>query len=172
MSILSFDNLNNSKTLYVRDTAGQYVLATPEEILATARQVADELIADRVACDHPVKVKQYLIAKLSGMAHEVMAVMFLDSHYKLIEYKEMFHGTLGQASVYPREIVKMALRLNSSAVILAHNHPSGNPTESMADINLTNHIQKSLQLVDIKLLDHIVVGAADISSFAEKGLIL
>ncbi|HAH56722.1 RadC family protein [Advenella alkanexedens] len=171
MSTLSFDNLNNHTKLYVREAADQYRLATSDEILATARHVADELVANRIICDHPEKNKLFLIAKLAGIGHEVAAFMFLDSRYRLIQYKELFHGTINQASVYPREVVKTALRLNASAVILAHNHPSGDPAESQADVELTKHIKKSLQLVDIKLLDHIVVGASQTVSFAEKGLI-
>lgn len=168
---LSFDNLNNHKTLYVRDDVGQYHLATSEEILATARHVADELLADRIACNNPVKVKQFLIGKLAGMEHEVAAFMFLDSQYRLIKFQEMFHGTINQSSVYPREIVKVALRLNAAAIIMAHNHPSGNLQESMADESLTKHIVKSLQLVDIRVLDHVIVAGSQAISFAEKGIL-
>jgi len=170
-SALSFDNLNNHKTLYVCDDLGLYQIAKSEEILATARYVADELFADRIACDNPVKVKQFLIGKLAGMEHEVVAFIFLDSQYRLIDYQELFHGTINQSSVYPREVVKVALRLNAAAVIMAHNHPSGNPTESTADRALTEHLVKSLQLLNIRLLDHLIVAGSRAVSFAEKGFL-
>ncbi len=105
------------------------------------------------------------------MEHEVAVFIFLDSQYRLIDYQELFHGTINQSSVYPREVAKVALRLNAAAVIMAHNHPSGNPTESTADRALTEHLVKSLQLLDIRLLDHLIVAGSRAISFAEKGFL-
>ena len=166
---LSYNNMDNYKTLYIRDDVGQYQVATTEDILATARYVADEILADRVVCDHPLKNKEFLISKLGGMGHEIAAFLFLDTRYQLIEYREMFNGTLSQASVYPREIAKLALDLQAAAVVMAHNHPSGIPEPSMADIALTKHVKKSLELLDIKVLDHVIVAGSKAVSLAERG---
>ncbi|MNL53738.1 hypothetical protein D3C87_1770080 [compost metagenome] len=119
----------------------------------------------------PAAVKEYLRAKLAGFEHEVFAVLFLDTQHRLIEYAEMFRGTIDSASVYPRELVKEALRLNAAAVILSHNHPSGNPEPSGADKALTQRLKEALALVDVRTLDHIIVAGGNTMSFAERGLI-
>lgn len=119
----------------------------------------------------PAAVKEYLRAKLAGFEHEVFAVLFLDTQHRLIEYAEMFRGTIDSASVYPRELVKEALRLNAAAVIVSHNHPSGNPEPSGADKVLTQRLKEALALVDVRTLDHIVVAGGSTMSFAERGLI-
>ncbi len=116
-------------------------------------------------------VKEYLRAKLAGFEHEVFAVLFMDTQHRLIEYAEMFRGTIDGASVYPRELVKEALRLNAAAVIVSHNHPSGNPEPSGADRTLTQRLKEALGLVDVRVLDHIIVAGTDTTSFAERGLI-
>jgi len=108
---------------------------------------------------------------LAQTAHEIFAVLFLDAQHRLIACDEMFRGTLTQTAVYPREVVKQALRHNCAAVILAHNHPSGVAEPSRADEALTRALQSALALVDVRVLDHIVVGAASSTSFAERGLL-
>ncbi len=118
----------------------------------------------------PAAVRNYLRLKLSGLEHEVFCVMFLDSQHRVIGFEEMFRGTLNQASVYPREVVKKALANNAAGVILAHNHPSGETTPSMADQNLTDALKSALALVDVRVLDHFIVGGTDVLSFAEQGL--
>jgi DNA repair protein RadC len=121
--------------------------------------------------DAPDKVKQCLSLQLGGLAHEAFAVVFLDSRHRLLQMKTLFHGTLNQTGVYPREVVKEALALNAGAVILAHNHPSGAAEPSRADEFLTQTLKSALQLVDIRVLDHLVVGRGAIVSFAERGLL-
>lgn len=116
-------------------------------------------------------VKDYLRTKLAGLEHEVFAVLFLDSQHGLIEYVEMFRGTLNATAVYPREVVKAALLRNAAAVILSHNHPSGNSEPSQADKLLTQRLKEALALVDVHTLDHIVVGGEATASFAERGLL-
>ena len=113
----------------------------------------------------PVAVRKYLSAKLADFEHEVFAVLFLDTQHRLIEYSELFRGTIDSASVYPRELVKEALRLNAAAVIVSHNHPSG------ADKVLTQRLREALALVDVRTLDHIIVAGGSTISFAERGLI-
>lgn len=166
---LTFDNLNSNEKLYVLNEEGAYNEATSSQILATARNVADQLLMSKQPLNNPDLVKNFLVGKLAGLEHEVAAIIFLDSQFQLIRYIEMFHGTLSQASVYPREIAKVALRLNASAVIMSHNHPSGHAEPSMADRKLTKNLQKSLGLLDIKLLDHILVAGASSLSFTEAG---
>lgn len=120
--------------------------------------------------DKPDLVKDFLKLKMSQFEHEVFAVLFLTSQHGLIAYEEIFRGSLTQTSVYPREVVKRALELNAAAVILAHNHPSGIAEPSRADELLTQTLKSSLALVDVRVLDHFIVGNTVIS-FAEKGLL-
>lgn len=119
----------------------------------------------------PALVKEYLRNKLGGYEHEVFAVLFLDTRHRLIEYREIFHGTIDSASVYLREVVKEALRLNAAAVIFSHNHPSGNPEPSSADKVLTQRLKEALGLVEVRTLDHVIVTDAGTVSFAECGII-
>lgn len=109
--------------------------------------------------------------KLAGIEHEVFGVIFTDSQHRLIAYKEMFSGTIDAASVYPREIVKTALRLNASALIFTHNHPSGIASPSEADKRLTARLKEALSLIDARVLDHIIVAGSSTLSFAEHGLL-
>ncbi len=134
------------------------------------RSVAGELAA-RPVFDSPARVKDYASLQLGGRPHEVFAVMFLDAQSRLIRLEEMFRGTLTQTSVYPREVVKRALELGAAAVILAHNHPSGAAEPSRADEFLTQTLKSALALVDVRVLDHLVVGHGAVISFAERGLL-
>ena len=169
MSQLSFSSFDAS--LMVRDAQGRYLLATTDQILEAARQAIEHKMQRGASFTSPAAVKEYLCVKLAGYEHEVFAVLFLDSQHRLIEYTEMFRGTIDSASVYPRELVKEALRLNAAAVIVSHNHPSGNPEPSAADRALTQRLKESLALVDVRTLDHIVVTGSSTTSFAERGLI-
>lgn len=120
----------------------------------------------------PGAVRAFLMMHLAELEHEVFVAMFLDAQNRLIEYRELFRGTLTQTSVYPREVVKTALRLNAGAVILAHNHPSHLCEPSRADEVLTQSLKNALAVVDVKVLDHfIVAGRVPPLSFAERGLL-
>ena len=123
------------------------------------------------ALTSPAAVRDYLRLLLSGKEHEVFVVVFLDAQNRVIETEELFRGTLTQTSVYPREVVKRALAQNAAAVILAHNHPSGVAEPSVQDQALTRTLIEALALVDIKVLDHFVVGGNAAMSFAERGLL-
>ncbi|YCC51366.1 RadC family protein [Pseudomonas aeruginosa] len=169
MSQLSFSSFDSS--LMVRDAQGRYLLATAEQILEAARQAIERKMQRGTSFTSPAAVKEYLRAKLAGFEHEVFAVLFMDTQHRLIEYAEMFRGTIDGASVYPRELVKEALRLNAAAVIISHNHPSGNPEPSGADRALTQRLKEALELVDVRVLDHVIVAGTDTTSFAECGLI-
>jgi len=158
-------------TLLVRDARGHYLPATAEQILAAAREAVDRKMQRGAKFGMPDEVKAYLCAKLGGLEHEVFAVLFLDNRHRLIEYVEMFRGTLDGASVHPREVLKEALRWNAAAVILAHPHPSGSPEPSAADRAITRQIKEALMLIEVRTLDHIVVGGNTTVSFAERGLL-
>jgi len=119
----------------------------------------------------PDLVSNYLIAKISQLEHEVFGCMFLDNQHQLLKDEELFRGTIDGASVYPREVAKAALQYNAKAVVFYHNHPSGVPEPSQADRALTEKLQEALQLFEIRVLDHIIVGGTDTISFAERGLI-
>jgi DNA repair protein RadC len=116
-------------------------------------------------------VRDYLKLKLGERPHEVFLAIFLDAQNRVITDEELFRGTLTQTSVYPREVVKQALKHNAAAVILAHNHPSGLAEPSHADEALTRALKQALALVDIKVLDHFIVGGGMAMSFAERGLL-
>lgn len=130
------------------------------------------MTASTISMSSPQVVRDFLMLKLSELEHEVFCVLFLDAQNRLIEFEEMFRGTLTQTSVYPREVVKAALQHNAGAVIFAHNHPSGVVQQSQADETLTQHLKRALDLVDVKVLDHFIVAkTSNPLSFAEKGLL-
>jgi DNA repair protein RadC len=147
-------------------------LAAHEEavIVAALAILGARLRQAGAAFDSPIKVKQFLVLNLTALEREVFGVMFLDARLRLIEFEVMFDGTLTQTSVYPREVVRRALQLNAASVILSHNHPSGVPDRSQADELLTATLKSALALVDVRTLDHVIVGGLDSFSFAEHGL--
>ena len=119
----------------------------------------------------PAATRQYLSATLRDLPHEVFACLYLDTRHRVISWEELFRGTLDGTSVHPREVVKRALGHNAAALIFAHNHPSGVAEPSDADRRLTRRLREALALVDIRVLDHFVVGAGETVSFAERGLL-
>jgi DNA repair protein RadC len=139
-----------------------------QAVLELARRAAAEQFAREPLCS-PDAVKTYLRTKFGSQAHESFVVLFLDVKNRLISHQEMFSGTLTHTSVYPREVVKAALRRNASGVMLAHNHPSGAPEPSEADLRLTSALVQALALVDVRVLDHFVVAGTQVHSFAENG---
>nr|WP_315225411.1 DNA repair protein RadC [uncultured Albidiferax sp.] len=164
-------SLSLDSSLLVRDDQGRYLMATADQILEAARQIIDQKTRRGASFTSPSEVKDYLKAKLSGYEREVFAVMLMDTKHCLIEYVELFQGTIDQAAVYPREVVKLAMQHNAAAMIISHNHPSGNPEPSRADELLTKRLKEALALVDVRVLDHIIVAGNDTTSFAERGLI-
>jgi DNA repair protein RadC len=115
--------------------------------------------------------KQYLVSRLRGQAQEVFCCLYLDNRHRVLGFEELFHGTINGAAVYPREVVKRVIAHNAVAVILAHNHPSGIAEPSEADQVLTTRLKAALDLVDVRVLDHIIIGDGDPVSFAERGLL-
>ena len=140
-------------------------------VMEMARRALAQPLAAAPVFDSPGRVKDYLGLQLGNRPQEVFAVLFLDGQHRLLQLEEMFHGTLTQTSVYPREVVRRALALNAGAVVLAHNHPSGLAEPSRADEYLTQTLKTALQLVDVRVLDHIIVGQGQTVSMAERGLL-
>ncbi len=144
-----------------------------DAIIVRALAVLDSRLREPGAClTSPGAVRAFLVLQLAELEHEVFVALFLNAQNRLIECRELFRGTLTQTSVYPREVVKAALRLNAGAVIFAHNHPSGLSEPSRADEVLTGSLKAALALVDVRVLDHfIVAGRGSPMSFAERGLL-
>lgn len=166
----SADQALPGTVLYIREADGAFIPANNKLILNAARDVAEQVLPERQEFNQPDLVKRFFALKLnSTLEHEVFAMAMLDSQMRLIEYVEPFRGTLTQASVYPREVIKMVLAANAAAVIIAHNHPSGMVEPSAADKSLTSHLRQALSLVDVRLLDHIIVGGNKTLSFVETG---
>ena len=140
-------------------------------VIEMARRALAQPLRSAPVFDAPHKVKDYLALQLAARTQEVFAVLFLDGQHRLLALEEMFHGSLAHTSVHPREVVRRALAHNAGAVILAHNHPSGVAEPSRADEVLTQTLRSALQLVDVRVLDHLVVGRGAVVSFAERGLL-
>lgn len=164
-------NAVNGAMLLIRDANGGYAPAPSDAILDAARHVIESKVQRGESFTSPEAVKDFLCMKLAGFEHEVFAILMLDNQHRLISYNEMFRGTIDSASVHPREVVKAALAANAGAVIMAHNHPSGHPEPSPADRHITKRLTEALALVDVRVLDHIVVGGLKTVSFAERGLL-
>ena len=135
-----------------------------------ARSLTEQLTS-RESLTSPGAVRDLLRLKLAGLPHEVFVCIHLDAQHRVISIEEMFRGTLTQTSVYPREVVKAALKANAAAIIFAHNHPSGVAQPSRADELLTNELKSALALVEVKVLDHFIVAGTQALSFAERGLL-
>lgn len=154
------------------EITGTYIANTPiteHDILTMAKQLASQRLRKGHALHHPTEVFSYLQILLQEYEHEVFAVLLLDNKHRVIRFQEMFRGTLDGASIYPREVVKLALAHNAAAIILVHNHPSGDPAPSQADHVLTTKLKQALEMVSIRTLDHIVVGSEGYTSLAELG---
>ena len=164
-------SLSLDSSLLVRDVAGDYRPANADEVLQAALRVLAGQMRGCEALTSPQVVRDFLRLKLGTLEHEVFAVIHLDAQNRVIDYVEMFRGTVSQTSVYPREVVKESLARNSAALILVHNHPSGVAEPSRADEMLTQTLKSALALVDVRVLDHLIVAGSAILSFAERGLL-
>ncbi len=144
---------------------------THDQIIARALRILDARLREAPVLSAPGTVRDFLRLKLQDREHEVFVCVFLDAQHRVLAVDELFRGTLTQTSVYPREVVKTALRYNAAALIFAHNHPSGVAAPSHADELLTQALKQALALVDVRVLDHFVIGSGAALSFAERGLI-
>ena len=154
------------------ETTGTYVMESPvteADILQMAQQLAMSRLSKGRALTEPKQVFSYLQTLLQYHEYEVFALLLLDNKHRVIAFRELFRGTLDGASVYPREVVKIALEHNAAAVIMVHNHPFGDPEPSQADRTLTTTLKNALNMVGTRLLDHVVVGYEGCVSLAERG---
>ena len=136
-----------------------------------ARRYFEETLPKGTAIRSPADSETFLLARLRDRPHEVFGCLYLDNRHRVLRFDELFRGTIDGTSVYPREVVKEALAINAAAVILAHNHPSGVAEPSQADERITRRIKSALELVDIRLLDHLVIGDGHATSLASRGLV-
>ena len=150
---------------------GEARYATLQAVLELARRHLAELMRNGPVLANPQATRDFLHARLRDLGHEVFCCLFLDTRHRVVAFEELFRGTLDGASVHPREVIKRALAHNTAAVILAHNHPSGVAEPSQADEIITRKLKSALELLDIRLLDHLVVGDSHCESFAERGLL-
>lgn len=150
---------------------GPAKFALLQAVLEMGRRHLWQTLQQRDSITDPGFAKQYVQARLRDYPHEVFACLYLDNRHRCLQFEELFRGTIHGATVHPREVVKQALRHNAAAVILAHNHPSGVANPSQADRDLTSRLTTALALVDVRVLDHLVVGDGECVSFAERGWI-
>ena len=158
--------------LYRRRRSGNtitYVRATSDEIKAAALERLQPLAAQVIRS--PADTGDYLAVRLGDFGHEVFCVMYLDNRHRVIAFEELFRGTIDGTSVYPREVVKAALQHNAAAIILAHNHPSGVCEPSQADERITKRLKAACELVDIRVLDHVITGGNSHVSLASRGML-
>lgn len=134
----------------------------------TKRYLEEQLESEQVF-NRPQQVENFLAVQMSGYQREVFSIMLLNSQHRLLGYHELFYGTIDSATIHPREVVRLALEKNAAAVIAAHNHPSGATKPSRADIAITKQLQSALELFDIRLLDHFIIGRGKVSSLAQLG---
>lgn len=139
--------------------------------LALAQELLVEELTSRSVFEAPKAVADFLKLHFAGQPHESFVVLYLDSRHMLIAFEELFRGTLSQTSVYPREVLKRALHHNAAAIVIGHNHPSGSTEASHADELLTRSLRHALQMIDVRVVDHLIVAGSKTLSFAEKGLI-
>lgn len=150
---------------------GQAKYAQLQAVLEMSRRYLQEPLKKGDVLSSVTEVKAFLTAKMRDLPYEVFAALLLDSQHRIIRFHEFFFGSIDSAQVHPRVIVQKVLQENAAAIILVHNHPSGDPTASEADKNITQRLTQALQLIDVKILDHFIVGEGKCTSFAEKGWI-
>lgn len=154
---------------YVKDGASLYRPATPDELLHAARSTLRRRYRRGKSIQHPRSAGPYLVGELGHLEYELFAVLWLDTRHRVIEFRPLFRGTVDGASVHPREVVRSAIRCNAAACVLAHNHPSGIPEPSSADHTITKRLKTALELIDVRVLDHLIVAADTYVSLAERG---
>lgn len=142
-----------------------------QAVLEMGRRHLGESLERGDVMDSPGATRRYLMSRLREYPQEVFAALFLDNRHRVIQFEELFRGTIDGASVHPREVVRRSLAHNAAALIIAHNHPSGVAEPSRADIDITQRLRDALALVDVRLLDHLVIGDQEIVSLAERGVI-
>jgi DNA repair protein RadC len=158
-----------ARGLYVAEPDGSYASATDSVIIRAAAQAVVRALNRGPSFASPVNARKLLPALLGAREYEVFCIAHLDKRHKLIHFEELFRGTVDGAAVHPREVVRSVMKWNSAAVIAIHNHPSGEPEPSNADEMITARLKEALALIDVRLLDHLIVGADQVISLAERG---
>ena len=158
-------------TKQAHDSRANYSLDDEETVLTRAEAILRHRLERLGAINDPSKASEFLRMRLAKLEHEEFHVMFLDNRHRILACEMLFRGTIDGAEVYPREVMKRALALNAAAVILSHNHPSGNSEPSSADRAVTSRLRDALAMVEIRVLDHIVVSAEGTVSLAARGWI-
>jgi DNA repair protein RadC len=153
------------RTRSIQEQADDAVLVQAAQILRDRLQHRDTVFSA------PQSVRQFLQIKLRPYPYEVFTALFLDNRHRLIEFVELFRGTIDGASVHPREIIRECIKHNAAAVIFAHNHPSGVEEPSQSDLRLTQRLKDALAYIDVRVIDHIIIGEGDGTSFAERGIL-
>ncbi len=150
---------------------GPAKFAQLQAVLEMSKRHLQERMQRGDALSNPEETRHFLNARLRAYPHEVFAILFLDNQHRVIEFEELFHGTIDGATVHPREVIRRALHHNAAALILAHNHPSGLTEPSHSDQSITQKLKDALALVDIRLLDHFIIGDGAPTSLAERGML-
>lgn len=146
-------------------------LWSSDEIIKQAERIIEQRFNQQQKLLSPNDTRQYFIFKLALLEHEVFSVVLLDNQHRLLGYEQLFQGSLREVSIYPREVVKLSLRYNAAALILVHNHPSGDTEPSTADCQITQRLKAALDLIDVRILDHFIVAGNQTTSLAERGLL-
>ena len=161
---------SSCKTTHIRDANGIFRSVNRDTLIECARQCILNRFRSGFKITSPACAEEYVQTLLSDREHEIFAILFLDNRHQVIDYQEMFRGTVDGTSVYPREVVKEGLAQNAAAVLLVHNHPSGVAEPSNADECITRRLKAALELVDIRVIDHLIVGQT-VTSMASRGLL-
>ncbi|MDH4049304.1 MAG: DNA repair protein RadC [Gammaproteobacteria bacterium] len=160
-----------SRSLAAEKGIGDVRLCILAALPELARRYYEQTLPVGHAIRSPADTEAFLMARLRDLPHELFCCLYLDNRHRVLSFEELFRGTIDGTSVYPREVVKQALKVNAAAVILAHNHPSGIAEPSQADERITRRVKAALELLDIRLLDHLVIGDGTSTSLASRGLL-
>lgn len=160
-----------NQVLYVRDQSGDFVVAEGEAVVAAAKTCLGRRIHRGVKLSSPKLVRDFLAVQLGGRDCEYFCIILLDTHHRFLRFVELFRGTIDRASVHPREVVKLVLEAQSAAVVLVHNHPSQHDHFSSADEQITHRLKNALDLIDVRVVDHLLVAGGEVKSFDESGLL-
>ena len=164
-------NSSNNEDQFAKINACSLNMAEQTTLVRLAIEILEHRHQPGVSFESPQATREYLRLHLSNRKNEVFGVIFLDNKHRLISIEELFTGSVSSASVYPRVVAQRTLECNASAVIFYHNHPSGNPEPSQSDIHITKRLNSALELIDVRTLDHLVIGNEGTVSFADRGLI-
>jgi DNA repair protein RadC len=161
----------DNASILAEEGIGDARLATLRALPLLARRYFEQSLPAGACIRSPADTEAFLLSRLRHLGHERFCCLYLDNRHRVLRFDELFRGTIDGTSVYPREVVKEALSVNAAAVILAHNHPSGVAEPSQADERITRRLKSALELVDIRLLDHLIIGDAGATSLASRGLL-